>query len=80
MRIAVYAAAFFELCDDKTLDPDTAVQQLESIAGELSNLDADGRDALIAFVCREAEGTRDPDLRDFLLRFPQGMGLVDDPG
>ena len=79
MRIVVHAAAFFELCDDEKLDPDTAVQQLESIAGELRNLDTEGREMLISYVRQEAEGARSADLRAFLLRFPETMGLSDEP-
>ena len=78
MRVVVQAAGFFELCDDDVLDPDIAVKQLEWIAGELHKLDPKEREALVAFVLREAEATNDPRYRAFLLSFPDAFGLRDE--
>ncbi|MEU1250670.1 hypothetical protein [Micromonospora arida] len=36
--------AFFELCDDETLHPDIAVQQLDDAASRLGGLDVLSRD------------------------------------
>jgi hypothetical protein len=78
MRVVVQAAAFFELCDDDVLDPDIAVKQLEWIVWELGKLDPREREALVAFVLREAEATNDSRYRAFLLSFPDVFGLRDE--
>ena len=78
MRVVMQATAFFELCDEDELDLQVALRQLEWISWELQRLNPAERDALIAFVHREAEATDDPDYRAFLLKFPQALGLVDD--
>ena len=70
MRMVLQAAAFFELCGDEVLDPDTAVKQLQWIAAELARLDADESEALLAFVRREAEATRIPATAPFFRSSP----------
>jgi hypothetical protein len=78
MRVAVQAAAFFELSANDTLHPDVAVKQLEWISSELQRLDAREKEALIAFVRAEAEAADDPRYRAFLLDFPDALGLRDE--
>jgi len=78
MRVVVQAAAFFELCDEDELDLQVAVRQLEWISWELRRLDPAERDALLAFVQREADATGDFDYRAFLLEFPEALGLLND--
>ena len=75
MRVVVQAAAFFELCDDDVLDPDTAVKELESISAELQRLDPADKSALIGFTQKEAERVPDPEYSSFLLEFADAMGL-----
>lgn len=76
MRAVVHMAAFLELSDDNAVDPDVAVKQLESLAFELQQLAPDGREALITFVLREAEQA-EGEYREFLLGFPEALGLVE---
>jgi hypothetical protein len=78
MRIVIDSSAFFELTDEDVVDPDIALKQLEWIHWELERLDPDEKETLIAFVLAEAESTNDPKRRDFLLGFPQAMGLRDE--
>jgi hypothetical protein len=78
MRVVVQAAAFFELCDEDELDLQVAVRQLEWISAELQQLDPKERDALVAFVHREAEATDDRDYQTFLLNFAEAFGLLDE--
>ena len=75
MRIVVGAAAFFELSDDDVLDADVAVKQLEWIASELQQLEPSAKDAVLAFVAAEAQGTTDARYRAFLSELPEGLGL-----
>ena len=78
MRAVVWLVAFLEFSVDAAVDPDDLVKQLESVAYELQQLDAEERRAFIAFVRGEAEETDDPEYRDFLLTIPAGLGLVDE--
>jgi hypothetical protein len=80
MRAVVQAAAFFELADNETLDPDVAVKELESMAFLLRHLLPEDKDELVAFVRREAEGAQNSHYRDFLSGFPEASGLIDPPG
>ncbi|MFD6757434.1 hypothetical protein [Micromonospora gifhornensis] len=69
--------AFFELCDDETLHPDIAVQQLEDVAGRLSGLDPSGRARLAAAIAARAESIR-PQYRQFVEEAPEAFGLLDE--
>jgi hypothetical protein len=76
MSIVLRLAAFLELSDAPDLNPDVAVRQLEEVAALLKGLNAQERDAFIAFTRKEAKATADPNYRDFLLGFPANAGLV----
>jgi hypothetical protein len=76
MRIILRLAAFLELSSAPDVNPDVAVRQLEEIAALLQGLDQQERGALIAFTRTEAEGTVDPRYREFLLGFPESVGLA----
>ena len=54
MRALLYAALFFETCSEEQLDLDTAVNQLEGVAGELDGLTAAEKAEFRAFAQREA--------------------------
>jgi hypothetical protein len=58
MRVAVQAAAFFELCPDDVLDPGLAVKQLEWISSELQRLDSDLSDALSSRAASRTPSSR----------------------
>jgi hypothetical protein len=78
MQIVVHATAFFELSGEDVIDPDIALKQLEWIHWELERLDPEEKETLVAFVVAEAEATRDPRVRAFMLEFPKAMGLRDE--
>jgi hypothetical protein len=69
MRALLYAALFFETCDDEQCDPDTAVKQLEGIAAELDGLTASDRVAFRAFARREAAAHPVPAVSEEITRF-----------
>ena len=54
MRALLYAALFFATCSEEQCDLDTAVKQLEGIAGELDGLTAAEKAEFRAFAHREA--------------------------
>ncbi len=79
-RLVVRAAMFFELADDDTVDPDAAVDWLESIASSLEQLSPADRDWLLGRVGDWATEEKQPENRRFLEAFPDAFGLVADGG
>jgi hypothetical protein len=75
MRAVVESAAFLELSPDEVVDPDSAVKQLESIEYLLGQLSDSDKQQLVAFTRAEADRVSSRDYRDFLLQFPEAMGL-----
>lgn len=69
--------AFFELCDDETLHPDIAVQQLEDAASRLGGLESADRARLAAAIAARAESFQPP-LRQFVEDAPEAFGLLDE--
>ncbi|MER7418404.1 hypothetical protein ABT346_16745 [Micromonospora peucetia] len=69
--------AFFELCDDGTLHPDIAVQQLDGAASRLSGLEAADRARLAAAITARAESFQPP-YRQFVEDAPEAFGLLDE--
>ncbi|MEU2613536.1 hypothetical protein ABZ570_18405 [Micromonospora sp. NPDC007271] len=69
--------AFFELCDDETLHPDIAVQQLEDAADRLGGLEPSDRARLAAAIAARAESIR-PQYRQFVEDAPEAFGLLDE--
>ncbi|WP_091340851.1 hypothetical protein [Micromonospora rhizosphaerae] len=69
--------AFFELCDDETLHPDIAVQQLEDAADRLSRPEPSDRARLAAAIAARAEIIR-PQYRQFVEETPAAFGLLDE--
>lgn len=55
MRATAEAAAFFGLADDRLVDPDAAVSQLEGIAAVLEDLEPNERQQFREFLRRLAE-------------------------
>jgi hypothetical protein len=69
--------AFFELCDDETLDPDTALKQLESAAWRLGQLDPPSRARLAVAITDRAQAFEPPH-RQFVEDAPEALGLLDE--
>ncbi|KXK60042.1 hypothetical protein AWW66_20980 [Micromonospora rosaria] len=69
--------AFFELCDDETLHPDIAVQQLDGAASRLGALEPAERARLAAAIAARAE-TFQPPYRQFVVDAPEAFGLLDE--
>ncbi|HEX8281835.1 MAG TPA: hypothetical protein VF588_00535 [Pyrinomonadaceae bacterium] len=78
MRAVLDAAAFLELADDETLDPDTAVEQMEQLAATLAELTPEERAELLSFAAESAAGARaagDEERAEFLASFGESFGL-----
>ncbi|MCG5462558.1 hypothetical protein MED01_000662 [Micromonospora sp. MED01] len=69
--------AFFELCDDETLHPDVALQQLEDAASRLGGLESADRARLAAAIAARAESFQPP-FRQFVEDAPEAFGLLDE--
>jgi hypothetical protein len=81
MRAVLEAAMFLEFADDETLEPDTAVAQMEQIAATLAELSPEERGELIHFAAEWAEDARrdgDEERADFLSSFGESFGLDDE--
>ena len=85
-RSVIEAARFFELSSDDLIDPDTAVEALESIAHELGSLDeaerTSLREALDELIGDEQAG-RDgsaprPEVIEFYESFMENFGLEEE--
>jgi hypothetical protein len=75
MRALLNALAFLDLSGDDEVDPDSALKVLEYAGYLLNQLDQADKQALLAFVGREAATERPGPHRDFLLAFPDAFGL-----
>jgi hypothetical protein len=78
MRAVLDAAAFLELADDETVDPDAAVEQMEQMAATLAGLSPEDRAELLGFAAESAEEARragDEERAEFLEGFGAGFGL-----
>lgn len=69
--------AFLELGDERVVDPDAAVQQLESIAHALQQAPAAEREELVTTIEALAEAEDDADRRSLFAATPDAMGLRD---
>jgi hypothetical protein len=76
VQVIAELAMFLEFADDATLDPDTAVKQLEDLAFQLQQLPAADRIEFIRLlneVAGEWPGERE---RQFLLDLPEAVGIA----
>ncbi|QJU56928.1 hypothetical protein HL653_03185 [Sphingomonas sp. AP4-R1] len=67
-------AIFFEFCSDDTLDPDTAIQVMEQLSGDLQALDENSRRELAASflaISSRYEG----EVRAFVEDMPHAFGI-----
>ncbi|WP_049565725.1 hypothetical protein [Nonomuraea sp. SBT364] len=79
-ELVVDLAWFLESGDDSVVDLDDAVKQLEWISHKLSLLPAKDRSRLIALVRERAEAEPESEFREFVVTFPEAMGLHDEDG
>ena len=75
-RIVLDLILFLELSDDSTVDPDTAVTQMESIAVNLQALAPSDRGRFVALAEQCADERESERERDFLRSLPAAMGLL----
>lgn len=74
----VEAVAFLELSGDEVVDPDSAVQAIESISHSLRNASEQERQALLDYCRSEAQKlATDQKRRDFYQQFGEAMGLTE---
>lgn len=78
----VEAAAFLELSGDEVVNPDFAVQALESISGVLRGASSEEKQAILDY-CRDqasqlkdARSHQEQRRRDFYSGFDEAMGLT----
>lgn len=69
--------AFLELSDDRTVDPDAAVRQLDSVAHLLLSAPSE-REQIISDISTLAAAEPDADRRRLFERLPTYLGLVAD--
>jgi len=79
----VEATAFLELSSDKVVDPDSAVEALESISHSLQSASDEEKHDLLDY-CREqasklsgARGGQEEKRRDFYRQFGEALGLTE---
>ena len=81
MRLVAESLAFLELTDDELVDPDIAVQQLESITDSLQKLSTDEREAFLRFVndvmVPEARAANNEAAAELYGRMREDLGLMD---
>jgi len=82
MEAIVYLAAFLELSDDDTVDPDSAVKQLENMSVILQRLSADERHEFIAFLnefaAEQEKNWASKDFLEFIRSFAYATDLTDE--
>jgi len=65
---------FFATCDDETLDPDTAVQQIETIAASLDGLSGNQKKTVFRVLAQIASETADARMKEAILKTPEHLG------
>jgi hypothetical protein len=74
----VEAVAFLELSGDEVVDPDSAVQAMESIGHSLRNASEQEKQAVLDYCRSQAEKlAADEKRRDFYQQFGEAMGLTE---
>ncbi|MEU5256692.1 hypothetical protein [Streptomyces longwoodensis] len=64
--------------EDEQMDQDDAVKVVEGVAHVVSTLSRDQQQELIALLGEMAAAESNPARREFLGKFPEGFGLLDD--
>lgn len=80
MRAVAELAVFFALADDRSLNPDVAVRELETLAATLRLLNTTEREEFARFVTEElateADDARDGLRATALRELPANLGIV----
>jgi hypothetical protein len=76
VQVIAQAALFLEFADDATLDPDSAVKQLEDIAFQLQQLPAADRSEFIRLLNEIADEWPNEQEREYLLTLPEVVGIA----
>lgn len=77
VELVIDMAFFFEMTDDRVLDPDMAVEMLESLSFHLNKMDAEERIIFLDLLRESAKKYRGSDKEKFILGLPEMIGLVD---
>ncbi|GGY32299.1 hypothetical protein [Streptomyces tanashiensis] len=70
---------FIEGSEDEQMDQDDAVKVMGGVAHVVSTLSSDQQQELIALLGAMAAAETNPARREFLEKFPEGFGPIDDP-
>lgn len=62
-KAVIWAALFFDTCDDDVLDPDTAVQLLEDLDSSAMQMSREDRASLASIVREEVREHAEADIR-----------------
>lgn len=80
-RIVVNCACFFEMADEKTIDPGLALQQLEEMKWQLQKLSVDEKAELVrlirSFGKQISVGSRSEEQRRCIDNLPKAFNLID---
>jgi hypothetical protein len=80
-EIIVDLLVFLEMSSDDIVDPDAAVQQIDTVAYHLRQLGKNDRDIIVGYIQEIAhadEFAERPDLQRFLSSLPESLGLQDE--
>jgi hypothetical protein len=76
-KAIVDMAAFIEISDDSTVDPDAAVEALESLSVTLSNANPLEISAIKAAISERLAFAKSPAEKEFFRGFLSNLGLTD---
>jgi len=75
VRVLIDLIVFLEFSDDSTVDPDAAVNMMETVSARLSELSSDETKSFIDIAHKYASEFRDSKVRGFVKSLDQSMGL-----
>ena len=76
VQVIAQAALFLEFADDATLDPDSAVKQLEDMAYQLQQLPPVDRSEFVRLLNEIADEWPNKEKRECLLGLPEAFGIA----
>lgn len=76
MQLLVDSICFLELSSDKVIDPDSAIAQLEGIAGVLQRLSLQEREEFFLYIKERVLTTVHAEEKELLSSLPENLGLL----